>query len=62
MVVKVRQGRKACTLVTGFEPYHLNAEDLAEELRKICASSTSGAYYLCEVGTSEREEADDPLL
>ncbi|KZT05270.1 eukaryotic translation initiation factor SUI1 family protein [Laetiporus sulphureus 93-53] len=41
IVVKVRQGRKACTLVTGFEPYSLDADDLAEELRRVCASSTS---------------------
>ncbi|KAH9837816.1 eukaryotic translation initiation factor SUI1 family protein [Rhodofomes roseus] len=41
VVMKIRQGRKACTLVTGFEPYSLSAEDLAEELRRICASSTS---------------------
>lgn len=56
----MRQGRKACTLVTGFEPYHLNAEDLAEELRKICASSTSGVYHLREVVINERDDADDP--
>ncbi|KAH9915323.1 uncharacterized protein B0H18DRAFT_886092 [Fomitopsis serialis] len=41
VIVKIRQGRKACTLVTGFEPYFLSAEDLAEELRRVCASSTS---------------------
>lgn len=41
MVAKIRQGRKACTLITGFEPYFLAADDLAEELRQKCASSTS---------------------
>jgi len=41
ITVKVRQGRKAATLITGFEPYFLNAEDLADDLRKICASSTA---------------------
>ncbi|KAI0077630.1 eukaryotic translation initiation factor SUI1 family protein [Panus rudis PR-1116 ss-1] len=41
VVVKIRQGRKAATLVTGFENFFLNADELAEELRKICASSTS---------------------
>ncbi|GBE78753.1 eukaryotic translation initiation factor SUI1 family protein [Sparassis latifolia] len=41
VVMKVRQGRKACTLVTGFEPFSLVADDLANELRRICASSTS---------------------
>ncbi|KAI0334161.1 eukaryotic translation initiation factor SUI1 family protein [Cubamyces sp. BRFM 1775] len=41
VVVKIRQGRKACTLITGFEPFGLQADELAEELRKMCASSTS---------------------
>ncbi|KAI0935165.1 hypothetical protein AcW1_005169 [Taiwanofungus camphoratus] len=41
VMVKIRQGRKASTLVTGFEPFFLGADDLAEELRRICASSTS---------------------
>ncbi|KAI0772460.1 eukaryotic translation initiation factor SUI1 family protein [Trametes elegans] len=41
VVVKIRQGRKACTLVTGFETYGLQADELAEELRKTCASATS---------------------
>ncbi|RPD60842.1 eukaryotic translation initiation factor SUI1 family protein [Lentinus tigrinus ALCF2SS1-6] len=41
VLVKIRQGRKACTLVTGYEPFGLQADDLAEELRKVCASSTS---------------------
>lgn len=44
VVVKMRQGRKAATLITGFEGYGLVADDLAEELRKVCASSTAGAY------------------
>lgn len=46
VTVKIRQGRKACTLITGFEGYGLDADDLAEELRKVCASSTAGAYFL----------------
>jgi len=41
VVVKIRQGRKASTLITNFEPYLLNADFLAEELRRICASATS---------------------
>ncbi|KAI0830089.1 eukaryotic translation initiation factor SUI1 family protein [Trametes gibbosa] len=41
VVVKIRQGRKACTLLSGFEPFGLEAEELAEELRKTCASSTA---------------------
>ena len=53
VVVKLRQGRKAATLVTGFEQYLLKADDLAEELRKLCASSTSGNIDLVD---------DDPVL
>ncbi|GJE88956.1 eukaryotic translation initiation factor SUI1 family protein [Phanerochaete sordida] len=41
VAVKIRQGRKACTLITGFETYGLNADELAQELRKLCASSTA---------------------
>ena len=41
VVVKIRQGRKASTLITNFEPFGLGADFLAEELRKICASATS---------------------
>ncbi|KLO16572.1 hypothetical protein SCHPADRAFT_823044 [Schizopora paradoxa] len=43
ILVKMRQGRKACTLVTNFEPFLLVAESLADELRKLCASSTAVA-------------------
>jgi translation initiation factor 2D len=45
---RVRQGRrgKACTHITGFEPYQLSAETLADALRVRCASSTSGMPYL----------------
>ncbi|OBZ74898.1 Translation machinery-associated protein 64 [Grifola frondosa] len=41
VVTKMRQGRKACTLVTGFEVFSLNADEMAEELRRTCASSTA---------------------
>ncbi|KAF9256200.1 eukaryotic translation initiation factor SUI1 family protein [Marasmius fiardii PR-910] len=41
VTTKVRQGRKACTLITGFEPFHINAEEMSEDLRKVCAGATS---------------------
>ncbi|KAK1216736.1 hypothetical protein PQX77_020623 [Marasmius sp. AFHP31] len=41
VTTKIRQGRKACTLVTGFEPFHIDPEEMAEDLRKICAGATS---------------------
>ncbi|KAI6001735.1 hypothetical protein EDC04DRAFT_2583890, partial [Pisolithus marmoratus] len=40
VVVKTRQGRRASTLISGFEPFLLEAEEMAEELRRICAGST----------------------
>ncbi|KAH8114910.1 hypothetical protein DFH11DRAFT_1590309 [Phellopilus nigrolimitatus] len=43
VAVKLRQGRKACTLITGFEPYGLAADALAEALRRACASATAVA-------------------
>ncbi|KAJ3775824.1 eukaryotic translation initiation factor SUI1 family protein [Lentinula raphanica] len=41
VVMKMRQGRKASTLITGFEPFNIVAEDLSEDLRKLCAGATS---------------------
>ncbi|KAI0035519.1 hypothetical protein K488DRAFT_43160 [Vararia minispora EC-137] len=41
VVVKIRQGRKACTLVTGYEPYLLASDIIADTLRSKCASATS---------------------
>ncbi|KAK0466225.1 eukaryotic translation initiation factor SUI1 family protein [Desarmillaria tabescens] len=38
---KVRQGRKASTFITGFEPFLINADEMADELRKTCAGATS---------------------
>ena len=43
VTMKVRQGRKASTLITGFEPFLvIDAEEMAEDLRKVCAGATSG--------------------
>ncbi|KAI0311462.1 hypothetical protein OF83DRAFT_1295388 [Amylostereum chailletii] len=41
VVVKIRQGRKACTLITGFEPFLLDSGTIADALRARCASSTA---------------------
>ncbi|KAI9454256.1 hypothetical protein BJY52DRAFT_767203 [Lactarius psammicola] len=43
VTAKARQGRsgKACTHITGFEPFQLSADALADALRVRCASSTS---------------------
>ncbi|QRV92723.1 translation initiation factor SUI1 [Ceratobasidium sp. AG-Ba] len=44
---KNRQGRKVVTLMTGIEPFGLDPESIAEELKKRCASSTSGKLGPC---------------
>ncbi|KAH9916268.1 eukaryotic translation initiation factor SUI1 family protein [Epithele typhae] len=41
VAVKARNGRKTCTFITGYEPFGLETDDLADGLRKACASSTS---------------------
>ncbi|KAG8924071.1 hypothetical protein FRC02_010668 [Tulasnella sp. 418] len=41
ITTKIRAGRKACTIVTGLEPYSISYEDMAEELKKVCAGATS---------------------
>lgn len=46
VIVKIRQGRKASTLITNFEPFFLTADFLAEELRRTCASATSGSSLI----------------
>ncbi|SJL15774.1 uncharacterized protein ARMOST_19279 [Armillaria ostoyae] len=43
VATKARQGRKASTLITGFEPFLINADEMADELRKLCAGATSVA-------------------
>lgn len=45
VAIKMRQGRKAVTLITGFEPFLVNADELGEELRRLCAAQTSGASF-----------------
>ncbi|KIN93949.1 hypothetical protein M404DRAFT_1008652 [Pisolithus tinctorius Marx 270] len=40
VVAKTRQGRRANTLISGFESFLLEAEEMAEELRRICAGAT----------------------
>ena len=59
VATKTRQGRKACTLITGYEPFLVvDAEEMAEELRKACAGATSSAFVsdLLEKGKAD----DDP--
>ncbi|KAG6811004.1 hypothetical protein H0H92_009381 [Tricholoma furcatifolium] len=44
VAMKVRQGRKVSTLISGFEPFLvINADGMAEDLRVLCAGATSVA-------------------
>jgi translation initiation factor 2D len=43
IVTRLRNSRKATTRITGFEPFHaIDAEEMADDLRKVCAGATSG--------------------
>jgi translation initiation factor 2D len=42
VVMKIRQGKKASTMITGFEPFFVDGEEMAEDLRKSCAGATGG--------------------
>jgi translation initiation factor 1 (eIF-1/SUI1) len=42
ITIKMRQGKKAVTLITNYEPFFLDAESMSEDFRKICAAQTSG--------------------
>ena len=47
IVVKaLKQGRRASTSISGFEPFFVDSETMAEELRRICSGSTSGMSCL----------------
>lgn len=41
VTLETRSGNKTVTKVSGLEVYHINARPLADELRKVCAGSTS---------------------
>ena len=39
--METRSGNKTVTIIYGLEPFFVSPQRLAEELRKVCASSTS---------------------
>lgn len=41
----MRQGRKAVSLVTNFEQFGVDADSLAEDMRRTCAAQTSGTSH-----------------
>ena len=41
--MRLRNARKASTRISGFELFHvIDAEEMADDLRKVCAGATSG--------------------
>jgi translation initiation factor 2D len=42
IATKTRQGRKMVTLITGMETFGVDPDEMAEELKKICAGSATG--------------------
>lgn len=46
MGIKIRQGRKTVTVVSGLEAFGIDVDDFAEELRKLCAGSASSELPL----------------
>jgi translation initiation factor 2D len=43
ITTKTRQGRKQVTLITGLETFSIPPDEFAEELKKLCAGSTTVA-------------------
>ncbi|KZP09913.1 hypothetical protein FIBSPDRAFT_963579 [Athelia psychrophila] len=46
VAAKVQQGKKVSTLISGFEPFLITVDVLAEKLRRLSVSATSGASLL----------------
>ncbi len=44
IAVKTRQGKKMVTLITGMETFGVDPDEMAEELKKICAGSATGEW------------------
>lgn len=60
---KFRQGKRPVTLLTNFESYGLDADWLGEELRRVCAGSTSGewCFLLCRRRLLRLDDIVTPL-
>lgn len=54
MGIKLRQGWKTVTVVSGLEAFGVDIDDFAEELRKLCAGSASS-----ESGTSRHPPSSE---
>jgi len=55
ILLETRSGNKTVTKVSGLEPYFINPRPLADELRKVCAGSTSVEPLAGAAKKNERE-------
>lgn len=55
ITLETRSGNKTVTKVSGLESYYINARPLADELRKVCAGSTSVEPLAGAAKKNERE-------
>lgn len=55
ITLETRSGNKTVTKVSGLEVYYINARPLADELRKVCAGSTSVEALAGAAKKNERE-------
>ena len=49
MSVKTRQGRKTVTLIASLETFGIDVEAFAEELKKLCAGSSTGKSVVSNI-------------
>ncbi|KAI9759130.1 MAG: hypothetical protein M4579_002577 [Chaenotheca gracillima] len=59
ILLETRSGNKTVTKLSGVEAYHIQPQSLAEELQKVCASSTSVSQL---VGSSPRNPVMEVLV
>ncbi|KAG9044626.1 hypothetical protein FS837_007787 [Tulasnella sp. UAMH 9824] len=56
VAIKIRGGHKAVTIITGFEEYRIPASFLTDELKRICASSTTSGLIQGQAKGGQAEE------
>ncbi|KAG8920716.1 hypothetical protein FRC00_009618, partial [Tulasnella sp. 408] len=56
VAIKIRGGNKAVTSITGFEEYRIPASFLTDELKRICASSTTSGLIQGQAKGGQAEE------
>ena len=51
VIIKLRGGNKAVTIMANYEPFGLTAEQLGVDLKKLCAGATSGEFISSFIST-----------